>query len=258
MKSWKLLPLLTAFALVMAAQASAQTTDAEGSFEGLSPGNQKIATVLFEAQGGTDGLLTQDDIAGMKQDGTGWGRLFKDLQASGDIPPDVKNLGQLVSGRYQASGEVTTASGAKAGGTDAGTTASGTKTEGGSAPGSASSGRGRGVIVVTTAGGRQIVVRRGDRRSQGAGAKGTAKTTTTTTGGGTGHGHGKGGGHSITVTMAGGGSVSVGGGKANGLGHGKGGVTVSTAGGGSVGSGQGHGVKAGGGGSRGHGNGSKK
>ncbi len=74
MKSWKLLPLLTAFALVMAAQANAQTPDVEGSFDNLSTGNQKIATALFEAQGGTEGRLAQEDIAAMKQDGTGWGR----------------------------------------------------------------------------------------------------------------------------------------------------------------------------------------
>ncbi len=255
MKSWKLLPLLTAFALVMAAQANAQTTDVEGSFESLSTGNQKIANVLFDAHVGAGGSLSQDDIAAMKQDDTGWGRLFQDLQASGDIHLDVKNLGQLVSGRYQASGEATTASGSEAAGTDAVTTESGAKTKGGSAPGASASGRGKGTIVVTTAGGGQIVVQRGNRRGQGAGADatGTAKTT----GGGAGHGHGKGGNHSVTVTTAGGGSVSVGGGKANGLGHGKGGVTVSTAGGGSVGGGQGHGVSVSGGG-QGHGTGPKK
>ncbi len=258
MKSRKLLPLVTALALVMAAQANAQTIDVEGSYADLSPGNQKIATALFEAQGdveGVDGAYTLDEIAGMKQDGTGWGQMFKYLQENGEIPGDVKNLGQLVSGRYQASGEVTTESGSEAGDTEAVTTESGVKTKGGSAPGSASSGRGKGAIVVTTAGGGQVVIGRGNRHGQGAGAdaKGTAKTT----GGGTGHGHGQGGGHSITVTTAGGGSVSVGGGKANGLGHGKGGVTVSTAAGGSVGSGQGHGVKVGGGG-QGHGTGPKK
>ena len=258
MKSWKLLPLLSAFALVMAAQANAQTSDVEGAFDSLSTGNQKIAAALYDAQG--DGTYTLGDIAAMKQDGTGWGRLFQDLQASGDIPLDVKNLGQLVSGKYQASGEVTTASGAEAGGTEGVTAGSGTKTKGGSAPGSSSSGRGKGTIVVTTAGGGQIVVERGNRRGQGAGAdaKGTAKTTAKTTGGGTGHGHGKGGGRSVTVTTAGGGSVSVGGGKANGLGHGKGGVTVTTAGGGSVGGGQGHGVTVAGGGGQGHGAGPKK
>ncbi len=256
MKSRKLLPLLTAFALVMAAQVNAQEADVEGAFDSLSTGNQKIANVLFDAQDGSNGpLLTHDEIAAMKQDGTGWGRLFQDLQASGDIPPDVKNLGQLVSGRYQASGDVTTESGFETGDTEAVTTESGAKTKGGSAPGSASSGRGKGTIVVTTAAGGQVVIGRGNRHGQGAGAdaKGTAKTT----GGGTGHGHGQGSGHSITVTTAGGGSVSVGGGKANGLGHGQGGVTVSTAAGGSVGSGQGHGVKVGGGG-QGHGTGPKK
>ncbi|MCH7795630.1 MAG: hypothetical protein IH900_10910 [Proteobacteria bacterium] len=252
MKSWKLLPLLSAFALVMAAQANAQTSDVEGAFDSLSTGNQKIAKVLYDAQG--DGTYTLDDIAGMKQDGTGWGRLFQDLQASGDIPYDVKNLGQLVSGKYQASGEVTTASGAEAGGTEGVTTESGTKTKGGSAPGSSSSGRGKGTIVVTTAGGGQIVVERGNRRGQGAGAGASGKAKTS--GGGAGHGHDKGGGHSVTVTTAAGGSVTAGGGNAKGLGHGKGGVTVSTAGG--IGGGYGHGVKVAGGGGKSQGTGPKK
>jgi hypothetical protein len=255
MKPWKLLPLLTAFALVVAAQANAQEADVEGAFDSLSTGNRKIANVLFDAHVGAGGPLSRDDIAAMKQDGTGWGRLFQDLQANGDIPPDVKNLGELVSGRYQATSEVTTASGSEPGSTESTATESGTTTKGGSAPGSAASGRGKGTIVVTTAGGGQIVVQRGNRRGQGTGAD--AKTTGKTTGGGVGHGHGEGGGRSITVTTAGGGSVSAGGGKANGLGHGKGGVTVSTAGGGSLGSGQGHGVKVGGGG-QGHGTGPKQ
>ncbi len=146
MKSWKLLPLLTAFALVMAAQANAQTIDVEGSYADLSPGNQKIATALFEAQGdveGVDGAYTLDEIAGMKQDGgTGWGQMFKYLQENGEIPGDVKNLGQLVSGRYQAPDAVTTESGFEAGGTEAVTTESGAKTKGGSPPSSSSSGRG--------------------------------------------------------------------------------------------------------------------
>ena len=263
MKSWNLLPLLTALAFVVAAEAHAQTTEVEGSYESLSPGNQKIATALYEAQGGVDGVegvegvdgaYSLDHIAGMKQDGTGWGRLFQDLQASGDIPYDVKNLGQLVSGKYQASGDVTTASGAEAGGTEGVTAGSGTKTRGGSAPGSASGGRGKGAIVVTTAAGGQIVVERGNRRGQGAGtgASGKAKTS----GGGAGHGHVKGGGRSVTVTTAAGGSVTAGGGNAKGLGHGKGGVTVSTAGG--IGGGYGHGVKVAGGGGKSQGTGPKK
>ena len=234
--------------------------EAESSYESLSTGNRKIATALYEAQGGAegvegvDGAYTLDDIAAMKQDGTGWGELFKELQAEGQIPADVKNLGHLVSGKYQAMGEVTTDAGAEAGGTDAVTTVSGSKAKGGSAPGSSSGGRGKGTIVVTTAAGGQIVVERGNRRSQGAGtgASGKAKTS----GGGAGHGHDKGGGHSVTVTTAGGGSVTAGGGNAKGLGHGKGGVTVSTAGG--VGGGYGHGVKVAGGGGKSQGTGPKK
>ena len=121
MKSWKLLPLLTAFALVMAAQANAQTaevegtdvvtsesgTEAESSYESLSTGNRKIATALYEAQGGAegvegvDGAYTLDDIAAMKQDGTGWGELFKELQAEGQIPADEDGLAKLIFHRRQ-------------------------------------------------------------------------------------------------------------------------------------------------------------
>jgi len=32
----------------------------------------------------------------------GWGEIFTQMQQNGQIPSGVKNLGQLVSGRYQA------------------------------------------------------------------------------------------------------------------------------------------------------------
>ncbi len=86
MKSWKLLPLLTALALVMAAQTNAQTTDVDGSYADLSTGNQKIATALYDAQGdveGVEGAYTLDDIAAMKQDGTGWGAARTRFQLNG-------------------------------------------------------------------------------------------------------------------------------------------------------------------------------
>jgi hypothetical protein len=261
MKSWNLVPLLSALALVAAAEAHAQSAEIEASYEDLSPGNRKIATALFEAQGGVEGGVegvnggyTLDDIAAMKQDGTGWGRLFQDLQAEGMIPADVKNLGQLVSGKYQAAGEVTTEPGTEVEGTDTVTTESGAKANGGSGPGATSGGHGKGPIVVTTAGGGQVVVGRGKGRGQGAGAgaNGRAKTP------GDGAGHGKGGARSVTVTTAAGGAVSAGGGDAKGPGHGKDGVTISTAAGAAVGGGHGHAVKVAGGGGKAHGTGPKK
>jgi len=94
------------------------TVLSDGSFSKLSPGNQKIATALFDAQTVTTGMVgsettpmsetastgnwTLDQIAAAKQH-TGWGRLLRDMQDAGVIPKDVKNLGQLVSGKYQPS-----------------------------------------------------------------------------------------------------------------------------------------------------------
>ena len=115
-------PLALLCSAMIAGGAAAQATDDTGTddgtttiepdetsaFDSLSTGNQKIARALFDAQplGGetgdpVDGSLTLDDIAQMKQDGTGWGKLFQDLQAEGYIDADAKNLGQLVSGKYQ-------------------------------------------------------------------------------------------------------------------------------------------------------------
>ncbi len=113
---------------------STQSTTTSGStqsaFDKLSPGGQKIALALCGAQAGgcptgqsstqspsgstqttassfKTQSLTLDQIAQMKQH-RGWGEIFKDMQKSGQIPPDVKNLGQLVSGRYQTQSSGTT------------------------------------------------------------------------------------------------------------------------------------------------------
>jgi hypothetical protein len=104
----------------------------DGPFLRLSPGGQKIAKVLYDAQvsptgttndggmmgdgttltgdmngtmtgtmnGDMNAIMSLDDIA-MAKEHTGWGRMFKDMKAKGLIPEDVKNLGQLVSGKYR-------------------------------------------------------------------------------------------------------------------------------------------------------------
>ncbi|MBI2977597.1 MAG: hypothetical protein HYY38_01915 [Rhodospirillales bacterium] len=106
------------------AESGSNTTN-EGAFQALSPGGQKIARALFDAQkqpatdgaggtgsttGGTsattgaDGAgtteaaapLSLDDIAAAKASGTGWGRVFKEMKAEGLIAE--KNLGQVISG----------------------------------------------------------------------------------------------------------------------------------------------------------------
>jgi hypothetical protein len=113
---------------------SSPTTTTQSAFDKLSPGGQKIALALCGAQAGgcptgqssapssststaatatSSKTLTLDQIAQMKQH-QGWGEMFKAMQKSGQIPADVKNLGQLVSGRYQAQSSgttITTASG---------------------------------------------------------------------------------------------------------------------------------------------------
>jgi hypothetical protein len=100
--------ILTAclMALAVATAATAQTgtstsSTSEGAFDKLSPGNQKIALSLCDAQAGGCTTTSLDSISAMKQH-KGWGEIFKEMQASGQIPADVKNLGQLVSGRYQS------------------------------------------------------------------------------------------------------------------------------------------------------------
>ena len=89
------LVLAVAVALGLAVSAGAQTTGT-GAFDKLSPGDQKIARALFEAQqtnGGTT-PLTLDQIAAKKKH-TGWGEVFKQMKAQGLVTD--KNLGEAVS-----------------------------------------------------------------------------------------------------------------------------------------------------------------
>jgi hypothetical protein len=93
--------LVVVVALGVAASAWAQTTGT-GAFERLSPGDQKIARALFEAQSTTQNTngrttpLTLDQIAAKKKPGhAGWGEVFKQMKAQGLVTD--KNLGQTVS-----------------------------------------------------------------------------------------------------------------------------------------------------------------
>ncbi len=108
-------------------QTSTSTPSTPSAFDTLSPGGQKIALALCRAQAGgcptgqsasqttsastpttaSSKVLTLDQIAQMKHH-RGWGEIFKDMQKSGEIPANVKNLGQLVSGRYQSQSSGTT------------------------------------------------------------------------------------------------------------------------------------------------------
>ena len=65
-----------------------------GPFDRLSPGNQKIARSLFEAQPsrvppGTR-PLTLDQIAARKQSGEGWGRVYDGMKSQGLYPVSRK------------------------------------------------------------------------------------------------------------------------------------------------------------------------
>jgi len=121
---------LFALASVAAGVAAAQTTappptttttptsaedSASGAYDQLSAGNRKVARALFEGQKDTAPsatTLSLDDIAARKQNGEGWGVIFKDMKSQGLV--DAKNLGELVSRSSRGHGHagvVTTASG---------------------------------------------------------------------------------------------------------------------------------------------------
>jgi hypothetical protein len=97
MNRWIILSLLGIFLAtgVAAAQTatSPTTTSNTGAFDKLSPGNQKIARALYDAQ--TSKKLSTDDIAAMKQNGQGWGEVFRQMKSQGLLKE--KNLGEVVS-----------------------------------------------------------------------------------------------------------------------------------------------------------------
>ena len=86
-----------------------------GAFDELSPGNRKIVESLFEGQtisgDGTGEAMTLDQIAAAKQDGQGWGRVFKQMKSDGLI--EAKNLGQLVSDKSKSSSATYSARGTR-------------------------------------------------------------------------------------------------------------------------------------------------
>jgi hypothetical protein len=129
-----------------AATADAQVAPpppVSGVYQKLSPGNQKVARALFEAQtvpmtmttttagkpsapapvpsaSSANGRkpMTLDQIAAMKQNGTGWEYVFRQMRSQGLLTE--KNMGQVMA-RYNQSRPpsasiVTTAGGASAAG----------------------------------------------------------------------------------------------------------------------------------------------
>ena len=176
-----------------------------GAFDKLSPGNQKIAQALFDAQKASGApprsRLSLDDIAAMKLNGQGWGNVFKELKAKGLVAE--KNLGQVVS-KYQRQQRGTTpgrvattggATGAKAGATS-GTAARG---QGGRQDADKSTG-----ATITSGSNQTSAGERGQgpRGAEGGGGNGEGRGITTgisgSHGGGAAPGAGvtSGGGHS--------------------------------------------------------------
>ncbi len=124
------------------AGSAVTASSAAGGFAALSPGDQKIARALFEAQtpppattaaGPTP--MNLDQIAALKASG-GWGQAFKEMRSDGLV--QEKNLGAVVSGyERQVHG---------AGGT----------------------GHGEGPVMVTNAGGRTTASMSAGAHSEGA------------------------------------------------------------------------------------------
>jgi len=88
--------LLAALTVVGVWATSAPAQAPGGAFERLSPGDQKIARSLFDAQRrdlAPGSRLSLDQIA-VKKSGDGWGVVFKDMKSSGLVT--AKNLGQVV------------------------------------------------------------------------------------------------------------------------------------------------------------------
>ena len=194
------------------AGTAVETTD---HFDQLSTGNQKIAEAIQAAQTDPATGFTVDEIAMLKQDGMGWGQVFKQTDST------VKNLGQAVSG--QKHGEfgispgsevvVTTGTGQRiiVGGKKKSSAATASSANGKTKSKGHKSGSSKGVHV-TTAGGGQGPVSTG---------KGAGKSRVTS-------GHGSSSSGIVTGAGAGASSSGVihgGGGGGNAYGHAKAGKT---------------------------------
>lgn len=90
-----------ALALVLISlPAAAQTAD--DPLDGLSSGNRKIALALYDRQSAGDGAgeaWSMEKILAAREDGAGWGQIFKRMKAEDLIAE--KNLGQLIALRQR-------------------------------------------------------------------------------------------------------------------------------------------------------------
>jgi len=180
-----------------------QSSTSTGAFQNLSPGGQKIAQSLFDAQHPPSGTnaLTLDQIAALKGK-EGWGRVFKEMKADGLV--QARNLGQVVSGHAK-----TTQTTSSTGTTTRSTQTTSSARTGGSRHVSTRRTSSRTPVVVTSGSGRSTVFASNAGRG-GHGFTSNSSGHITTAGGpsGNGGGFGGGGGHG-------------GGGASHGGGHGK-------------------------------------
>jgi hypothetical protein len=95
MRTCRVLLVVVAALGVFASDAAAQGPG--GAFSKLSPGQQKIARALFDAQVSGPNAprpLTLDEIAMKRQAHQGWGEVFKEMKAAGRVTD--KSLGRVV------------------------------------------------------------------------------------------------------------------------------------------------------------------
>jgi hypothetical protein len=97
---------------VAASPTSVQPVSAAGSYDRMSPSNQRVALALFDAQaaslapippGGASAraakkALTLDQIAALRQSGQGWVHVFQAMRTRGLVRED--SLAQVMS-RYE-------------------------------------------------------------------------------------------------------------------------------------------------------------
>src|SRR5262245_14810137 len=95
---------LLLFGAMTASPTSAQTPSVAGAFERMTPGNQKVARALFDAQAAivppgsssarTPRALTLDEIAAQRSGSQGWGQIFQAMRSQGLV--QETSLGQVV------------------------------------------------------------------------------------------------------------------------------------------------------------------
>jgi hypothetical protein len=89
--------LLVAVVALGAFAVDALAQSPTGAFSKLSPGQQKIARALYDAQiqgPNASRPLSLDDIAMKRNTFTSWGAVFKDMKAAGQVSD--KSLEQVV------------------------------------------------------------------------------------------------------------------------------------------------------------------